>query len=254
MNERFPWEQIIILLLIFGGSILKFIFQSREAKEEQQRPASQLRSRLRQAGRPPQAKSPALEILDKIREQNESVIAPEARARASAPQGQPDPEDAYYGDDELEGATGLQATEIPASRAETHAPPYEAPPEVTTAPVKQEAAQKKRRSGDRIPGTIRSPREEILQPHSTDLQTGISAPRTSGEKVRKQDLNIGEGLAIHTSTASGARRKAASLRLPSSLGGGQLSLKEAIIAQLVLGPPKALEKQNRGRPGRIHTP
>ncbi|MEC8895398.1 MAG: hypothetical protein VX675_03660, partial [Planctomycetota bacterium] len=89
MDERFPWQQIIILLLIFGGSILKFIFQGRGQEENQ--PG--------QAGRPPGAKSPALEILEKIREQNESVAARQAQAPAGVLEREIDPEDAYYGDD-----------------------------------------------------------------------------------------------------------------------------------------------------------
>ncbi len=244
MDEKLPWQQIIILLLIFGGSILKFIFQNRGQEENQQGPA----------GRPPGVKSPALEILEKIREQNESVVAREAKASARPSERDLDHEDAYYGDDELEGVSGLQSTAVPASR---EAPPAPAPghrEENVLAPRSQQSTQKKRRSGDRIPGTIRTPREAILQPHSTDLQTGVATPRTSDEEVRKQDLGIGDNLAIHTSTRSKVRQGAGTLRLPESLGGGQMSLRDAIIGQLILGPPKALEKRSRSQPGRIQFP
>ncbi|MEE3181575.1 MAG: hypothetical protein VX288_06670 [Planctomycetota bacterium] len=230
MDERFPWQQIIILLLIFGGSILKFIFQGRGQEENQ--PG--------QAGRPPGAKSPALEILEKIREQNESVAARQVQAPASTLEREVEQEeDAYYGDDDLEGVSGLQSTEVPTISEK----PQPAAAGVVIAPGDQQQAPKKRRSGDRIPGTIRTPRAEVLQPHSTDLQTGVSAPRTSDEKVHSQDLEIEDDLAIHTSTSSGVRRGTRSLHLPESLGGGQLSLRQAIIGQVILGPPKALEKQ-----------
>jgi hypothetical protein len=244
MDERLPWQQIIILLLIFGGSILKFIFQKRGEEENQPGPA----------GRPPGAKSPALEILEKIREQNESVVARKAQASAPSSEWDIDHEDAYYGDDELEGASGLQSTEVPASRKEVHAPGPGHREEGVLAPAGQQSAQRKRRSGDRIPGTIRTPREAILQPHSTDLQTGVAAPRTFAEEVRKQDLSIGDNLAIHTSTGSRGHKGTGSLRLPNSLGGGQMSLRHAIIGQVILGPPKALEKRDRGQPGRIQFP
>ena len=57
---------------------------------------------------------------------------------------------------------------------------------------------KKRRSGDRIPGTIRAPRKEVLLPHSTDLLTGVALPSSSETRVRQQDLEIGGELAVHT--------------------------------------------------------
>ena len=244
MEERFPWQQIIILLLIFGGSILKFIFQGRGQKENQ--PG--------QPGRPPGAKSPALEILEKIREQNESVAARQAQAPAGVLEREIDPEDAYYGDDDLEGASGLQSTEVGASRVKPQPAAEDPWEEVVLEPTDQQQTQKKRRSGDRIPGTIRTPRTEVLQPHSTDLQAGVSAPKTSDQQVRRQDLEIEDDLAIHTSTRSSVRRGARSLRLPESLGGGQLSLRQAIIGQVILGPPKALEKQAGKQPDPIRIP
>ena len=244
MEERFPWQNIIILLLIFGGSILKFIFQKRGQEENQ--PG--------QTGRPPGAKSPALEILEKIRVQNESVAARQAQAPAGAAEREIDLEDAYYGDDDLEGVSGLQSTEIAAFSERPHPAAEEPWEEEVLAPTDQQPAQRKRRSGDRIPGTIRTPRKEILQPHSTDLQTGVSAPRTSNEQVHRQDLEIEDNLAIHTSTRSSARRGTRSLHLPESLGGGRMSLRQAIIGQVILGPPKALEKQAGTQPGPSRLP
>ncbi len=246
MDERFPWQNIIILLLIFGGSILKFIFQNRGQEGDQ--PG--------QAGRPPRAKTPALEILEKIREQNETVVARPGHAPATGtpPERQADPEDAYYGDDDLEGVSALQSTEVTAVTAITEKPhpPAEVPrKEDVLKPTDQQPAQRKRRSGDRIPGTIRTPREEILQPHSTDLQLGVLTPRTSGEEVHKQDLGIEDNLAIHTSTRSKAHQRSEVLRLPDSLGGGRMNLRQAIIGQVILGPPKALEKTGGTQPGRI---
>ncbi len=240
MEERFPWQNIIILLLIFGGSILKFIFQGRG--QEGNQPG--------QTGRPAGAKSPALEILEKIRVQNESVAARQAQAPVGAAEREIDPEDAYYGDDDLEGISGLQSTEVHASSERSHP----AAEEVVLAPTDQQPAQRKRRSGDRIPETIRTPRSEILQPHSTDLQTGVSAPRTSDEQVRRQDLGIEDNLAIHTSTRSSVHRGARSLHLPESVGGGRMSLRQAIIGQVILGPPKALEKQAGKQPDPIRIP
>ncbi len=234
MPENFNWLQLIILLIIFGGGIIRFIAKNLFAAGKPQG----------QAGEANRPKSPALQFLEKIREQNESIAARQARVPTPPPR---DPEDAYYGDDDLEGAPALLSSEIGAAPGTKDAGDEL---EWETVEAEAEASQrKKRRSGDRIPGTIRNPREEILNPHSTDLQAGVSVPRTSMEHVREQEIGIEEELTVHTSIQSNARRKAGYLRLPAALGVGKMSLRQAIIGQVILGPPKALEKR-RGYPRR----
>lgn len=244
MDEKgIPWQNIIILLIIFGGSILRFIFQNRGTKEKPQG----------QAGHSPRARSPALEILEKLRQENESVAARQAQAPAAGiPAERPgDFEDAYYGDDGLEGVSPLVSTEVTAA-TEKRPPASETQwKDVSVDPVNPPPAREKRRSGDRIPGTIRAPREEVLQPHSTDLQAGVSAPRTQGLHVSLQTLGLEKGLAVHTSTGLSVRRGAGHLRLPAALGGGRLSLRQAIIGQIILGPPKTLEKRAGPPRGRL---
>ena len=233
MPGQFDWIQLVILLIIFGGGIIRFISKNLFAAGKPQDPAGE-------AGRP---KSPALQFLEKIRERNESIAARQARAPLSPPR---DPEDAYYGDDDLEEAPALLSSEVSATpRAKDTAEELEWEKIEVAAERRQ---QKKRRSGDRIPGTIRDPREEVIQPHSTNLQTGVSAPRSSREHVRKQDLGIEKELRVHTSTQPIAHRRAGYLRLPATLGVGKMSLRQAIIGQVILGPPRALEK----RPGYPH--
>jgi hypothetical protein len=222
------WLQLIILLIIFGGGIIRFIAKNLFAAGKPQG----------QAGEANRPKNPALQFLEKIREQNEAIAARQTRVPTPPPR---DPEDAYYGDDDLAGAPALLSSEVSAAPGAKDAGDelkWEA------AEVAAEASQrKKRRSGDRIPGTIRNPREEILHPHSIDLQAGVSVPRTSREHVREQEIGIEEELTVHTSTQSNAHRRAGYLHLPAALGVGKMSLRQAIIGQVILGPPKALEKR-----------
>ena len=227
MPGNFDWFQLIILLVIFGGGIIRFIYKNLFA-------AGKPRGQAGEAGRP---KSPVLQFLEKIREQSESIAARQTRAPTPPPK---DPEDAYHGDDGLEGASGLLSSEVSAApRAKGTGGELE----WEEVEVAAEAPQrKKRRSGDRIPGTIREPRKEILSPHSTDLLAGVSAPRTSSEHVREQKFGIEEDLTVHTSTQSSTPRGAGHLRLPAALGVGRISLRQALIAHVILGPPKALEK------------
>lgn len=227
MPERGDWVQLIILLLIFGGGIIRFIFQNLF-------PGNKPENR---AGQPPRPKSPAIDILQKLRENNEAVAARQATPPNPPPPAPRDPDDAYFGDDGLEGAPALESSEIDISLPEEEteiAPRIERPIE----------PEKKRRSGDRIPGTIRDPREEILHPHSLDLQEGVSLPRSSEAHVRRQEIGIGEDLAVHTSTQSKVRGRRGRLRLPAALGLEDMSLRQAIIGQIILNPPKALERRN----------
>lgn len=223
------WLQIIILLIIFGGGIIRFIAKNLFAAGKPQG----------QAGEANRPKSPALQFLEKIREQNESIAARQARAPTPPPR---DPEDAYYGDDDLAEAPALLSSEVSAVPPGTK----DAGGELEWKDVDGAAEtpqRKRRRSGDRIPGTIRNPREEILTPHSTDLQAGVSAPRSSREHVREQKLGIEEELTVHTSTEPLRTRRTGHLRLPAALGISKMSLRQAIIGQVILGPPKALEKR-----------
>lgn len=220
MAEKFGdnWINILILLVIFGGGIVRFIFQNLLSGKNARDPA----------GQPPQAKSPALEILEKLRQQNQSVAARQAQTPAAgipAEQAR-DPEDAYYGDDDLAGAEAIYSTEVTA-RVEEKSP----------------AAEPRRKTA----ATIRGPRREVLQPHS--MEAGVSAPGTSDMPVRKQELGIEESPAVLTSTRSSVGRGARHLRLPAALGGGMMSLRQAIIGQVILGPPKALEKRAGHRRG-----
>ena len=232
MPGKIDWIQILILLIVFGGGIIRFIVQSLSSGKK-------VPGQGELVARP---KSPALEILEKLRENDEAIATRQARPPASAQKSETrNPEDAYFGDDGLEGVSALQAGEVPAIRPGSPAENI-ARAEKGTQPVK------KRRSGDRIPGTIRAPRKEVLQPHSTDIQTGVALPISSETQVRQQDLEIGEELAIHTSTQSRAHRTATrSLPLPEALGLGHMTLRQAIIGQIILGPPKALEARGAKR-------
>ena len=69
------WLQIIILLIIFGGGIIRFIAKNLFAAGRPQG----------QAGEANRPKSPALQFLEKIREQNESIAARQARAPTPPP-------------------------------------------------------------------------------------------------------------------------------------------------------------------------
>ena len=228
MPENFDWLQIIILLIIFGGGIIRFIAKNLFAAGKPQG----------QAGEANRPKSPALQFLEKIREQNESIAAREARAPTPPPR---DPEDAYYGDDDLEGAPALLSSEVSAVPGTKDAGGELEWKDVDGAA--ETPQRKRRRSGDRIPGTIRNPREEILNPHSTDLQAEVSVPRSSREHVREQKVGIEEELTVHTSTEPLRTRRTGHLRLPAALGISKMSLRQAIIGQVILGPPKALEKR-----------
>ena len=234
MPGKIDWIQLLILLIVFGGGIIRFIVQSLTSGKE-----------VPDQGKPiARPKSPAVEILEKLRENEEAIATRQAQAPSSAPKGgASNPEDAYFGDDGLEGVPALQDSEVTANQpvrpAEDGARAAGA-----TKPVK------KRRSGDRIPGTIRAPRKEVLQPHSTDLLTGVALPSSSETRVRQQDLDIGEELAVHTSTQSRAHRTGIrSLSLPKALGVGDITLRQAVIAQIILGPPKALEVRGAKRSG-----
>ncbi len=201
MPERFDWTQILILLIIFGGGIVRFIVQNLASRKNPQGQAEQ----------PPRAKSPALEILDTIREQNESVVTRQAQVPAGDPHpGRPvDPADAHYKDE------GLALQSPPRGEDVFFVP--QAPPRKKQQPV-------------------------------------VSAPKPPRRQVRKQEREIEDDLAIHTRARSSARRRTGSLRLPKSLGGGRMSLQHAIIGQVILGPPKALEKRNGVQPGRVRFP
>jgi len=205
MPDRFDWTQILILLIIFGGGIVRLIVQNLVSKKNPQGQAEQ----------PPRAKSPALELLDKIREQNESIATRQAQVPAGDPHpGRPvDPADAHYKDE------GLALQSPPAAKE-----PWE---DVFFVP--QAPARKKQ-------------------------QPVVSAPRPPRKRGRKQEREIEDDLAIHTRARSSARRRTGSLRLPKSLGGGRMSLQHAIIGQVILGPPKALEKRNGVQPGRVRFP
>ena len=205
MPERFDWTQILILLIIFGGGIVRLIVQNLASRKNPQGQAEQ----------PPRAKSPALELLDKIREQNESVVTRQAQAPAddTHPQMPFDPADAHYKDEGL----ALQSPPAPEEPGQGVFFVPQAPPRKKQQPV-------------------------------------VSAPKPPRRQVRKQEREIEDDLAIHTRARSSARRRTGSLRLPKSLGGGRMSLQHAIIGQVILGPPKALEKRNGVQPGRVQLP
>ena len=233
MPGKIDWIQLLILLVVFGGGIIRFI--ARNLTSDRKVPD--------QGERIPRPKSPALEILDKLRQNEETIATRQARAPSASKSGARDPEDAYFGDDGLEGVPALQSSEVPATQPAS-------PPKDAARVAGGTRSAKKRRSGDRIPGTIRDPREEILHPHSMDIQTSISLPRSFETRVRQQDLEIGDELAVHTSTQSRTRRTSGrSLRLPAALGVGNITLRQAVICQVILGPPRALEARGAKRSG-----
>ena len=231
MPGKFDWIQLVILLLVFGGGIIRFIVQNVFSGKDTPQKGDGV----------PRPRSPAVDFLDKLRE-NEEAIATRQAAPPSAPRPPArDPEDAYFGDDGLEGVSALQETEVEASHMEREGAPV--PPATVKKPP-----PKKRRSGDRIPGTIRDPREEVIHPHSLDLQKGVSLPRSLETRVRQQDVGIEEDLAVHTSTQPMARATRGHLRLPAALGLGKITLRQAVIGQIILGPPRALENRGSFRP------
>ncbi len=232
MPGKIDWIQLLILLIIFGGGIIRFIVQNLTSGKK-------VPDQGELVARP---KSPAVEILEKLRQNEEAIATRQAPPPGSAPKsGASNPEDAYFGDDGLEGVPALQDSEVPATQPGN-------PAEAVAQSARATKPAKKRRSGDRIPGTIRDPREEVLHPHSMDIQTGIALPSSSETRVRQQDLEIGEELAVHTSTQS-RRHRAGRRSLPAALGIGNITLRQAVICQVMLGPPKALETRGAKRSG-----
>ncbi len=231
MPGKIDWIQLLILLVVFGGGIIRFIAKNLTSG----------RKVPDRGERIPRPKSPALEILDKLRQNEETIATRQARAPGAPKSGARDPEDAYFGDDGLEGVPALQASEVPAIQPGS-------PAEDVAPAAKGAQPAKKRRSGDRIPGTIRDPREEVLHPHSMDIQTSIALPSSSETQVRQQDMEIGEELAVHTSTQSRTHRTGGR-SLPAALGIGNITLRQAVIGQVILGPPKALEARGAKRSG-----
>ena len=232
MPGKIDWIQLLILLIIFGGGIIRFIVQNLTSGKK-------VPDQGELVARP---KSPAVEILEKLRQNEEAIATRQARAPGNAPKsGASNPEDAYFGDDGLEGVSALQDSEVLATQPGN-------PAEAVARAARATKPAKKRRSGDRIPGTIRDPREEVLHPHSMDIQTGIALPSSSETRVRQQDLEIGEELAVHTSTQS-RRHRAGRRSLPAALGVGNITLRQAVICQVILGPPKALETRGAKRSG-----
>lgn len=229
---EFDWLQLLILLIVFGGGIIRFIGKILTSGKKVPD----------QGERIPRPKSPALEILDELRQNHEAIATRQAQAPSASKSGSSNPEDAYFGDDGLEGVPALQSSEVPA----TH---IGSPREDAARAAGGTQPAKKRRSGDRIPGTIRNPREEVLHPHSLDTPTGISLPRSSEARVRQQDLEIGEALTVHTNTQSRERRTSGRRRLPAALGAGKITLRQAVICQVILGPPRALEARDAKRSG-----
>ena len=232
MPGKIDWIQLLILLVIFGGGIIRFIVQNLTSGKK-------VPDQGERVARP---KSPAVEILEKLRQNEEAIATRQAPPPGSAPKsGASNPEDAYYGDDGLEGLPALQDSEVLATQPGN-------PAEAVARAARATKPAKKRRSGDRIPGTIRDPREEVLHPHSMDIQTGVALPSSSETRVRQQDLEIGEELAVHTSTQS-LRHRAGRRSLPAALGVGNITLRQAVICQVILGPPKALEARGAKRSG-----
>ena len=233
MPGKIDWIQLLILLVVFGGGIIRFIMRNLTSG----------RKVPDRGERVPRPKSPALEILDKLRQNEETIATRQAQAPSASKSGARDPEDAYFGDDGLEGVPALQASEVPATQ------PIRPPKDAARAAGGTQSA-KKRRSGDRITDTIRDPRKEILHPHNMDVQTSVALPRSFETRIRQQDLEIGEGLAVHTSTQSRTRRTSnRRLRLPAALGVGNITLRQAVICQVILGPPRALETRGAKRSG-----
>ena len=232
MPGKIDWIQLLILLIVFGGGIIRFIVQNLTSGKK-----------VPDQGEPlARPKSPAVEILEKLRQNEEAIATRQARAPGNAPKsGASNPEDAYFGDDGHEGVSALQDSEVLATQPGN-------PAEAVARAARATKPAKKRRSGDRIPGTIRDPREEVLHPHSMDIQTGIALPSSSETRVRQQDLEIGEELAVHTSTQS-RRHRAGRRSLPAALGVSNITLRQAVIGQVILGPPKALEARDAKRSG-----
>ena len=232
MPGKIDWVQLLILLVIFGGGIIRFIVQNLTSGKK-------VPDQGERVARP---KSPAVEILEKLRQNEEAIATRQAPPPGSAPKsGASNPEDAYYGDDGLEGLPALQDSEVLATQPGN-------PAEAVARAARATKPAKKRRSGDRIPGTIRDPREEVLHPHSMDIQTGVALPSSSETQVRQQDLEIGEELAVHTSTQS-RRQRTGRRSLSAALGVGNITLRQAVIGQVILGPPKALETRGAKRSG-----
>ena len=232
MPGKIDWIQILILLVVFGGGIIRFIVQNLTSGKKVPGQGEPL-------ARP---KSPAVEILEKLRQNEEAIATRQARAPGNAPKsGASNLEDAYFGDDGLEGVSALQDSEVTANQPVR-------PAENVARSAGATKPAKKRRSGDRIPGTIRNPREEVLHPHSMDIQTGVALPSSSETQVRQQDLEIGEELAVHTSTQS-RRQRTGRRSLPAALGVSNITLRQAVIGQVILGPPKALEARGAKRSG-----
>ncbi len=100
MPGKIDWIQLLILLVVFGGGIIRFI--ARNLTSGRKVPD--------QGERIPRPKSPALEILDKLRQNEETIATRQARAPSASKSGARDPEDAYFGDDGLEGVPALQSS------------------------------------------------------------------------------------------------------------------------------------------------
>ena len=77
MPGKIDWIQLLILLVVFGGGIIRFIMRNLTSG----------RKVPDRGERVPRPKSPALEILDKLRQNEETIATRQAQAPSASKSG-----------------------------------------------------------------------------------------------------------------------------------------------------------------------
>jgi len=259
MGDRGEWIQILMLLIFGGLYVARWVISRAWGARQENDPAGR---RPEKPGR----KSPAIEMLERLRAESEQAPAvtkdaPVTGARAVGAAAAvyddgSDDEDAFFGDDDTAGQHALPDDVVGkrGSRASPRAAsPAMEPPQLPGRPSLPAAEPTRGRAAGRsqVPASTeinlsaahpRSPRDRVVHPRTETARPAVAAPRSADEHVEiysemelsdaAADLGMGQ-LPVATTA------RPAPTRLRGLLRAQGMTLRQALIGQIILGPPRS---------------
>jgi hypothetical protein len=267
MKDRGDWIQIIVFLIFVGLGVARVVIAKFWNKMQDDEPP------------PRRPKSPAIEMLERMRAESEQATAvlkedapaPAPGARATGHGSDivhydgSDDEDAFFGDDGLSGQRAMPE-DAAGWRLSPRAPRATRPVDPRSTLADQYALDwenvgtSESRSPPPVPGLgsrsrrlvesgdidlsashPRSPREQVLHPRTETTRRAIASPRAAGEHIAiSRELDLAD-----TAADLGMRQLAPAQTAPTDvplrglLKREGMTLRQALIGQIIFGPPKS---------------
>lgn len=261
MKDHGEWIQIVLFLIFAGLAVARVVIAKFWNKMQDNEPS------------PQKPKSPAIQMLERMRAENEQAAAvmeeaPTPGARAGhltevVYDDGSDDEDAFFGDDGLAGQRAMR-TDAAGRRRPPRAPGADRPAGARSLLRNQHipggedvgASRPRRPAPARGPGQLRSvefgeidlsashprsPREQVLHPGTETAGRAVASPRAADEHIEVYgEMNLADAAAdLGMSQLPQAPESVSRVPLQTLLSREGMTLRQALIGQIIFGPPKS---------------